>query len=140
MKDFKSAFVDTAVFIYLLEDHPNFGEKAESFFKNAITQETQLFTSVLSYLEFCIKPFQENKFELATTFLDFLSEMHISYSTIDLHVSDSAARLRAKYPSLKSIDALQLATAINCQCEVFMTNDKRLKQIAEIKVMLLEES
>ena len=58
MKDFKSAFVDTAVFIYLLEDHPAFGEKAEKFFKDAHVAKSQLSTSVLSYLEFCVKPFQ----------------------------------------------------------------------------------
>ena len=68
-----------------------------------------------------------------------MQETNISSDNIDLSVSDAAARLRAKYPSLKSIDALQLAAAIKGQCEVFMTNDRRLKQVSEIRVILLEE-
>jgi predicted nucleic acid-binding protein len=139
MKDFKSAFVDTAVFIYLLEDHPKYGGIVEKFFKNAYSNQAKLSTTVLSYHEFCVKPFQENRFELATTFLGFLQEANISLNAIDVNISDEAARLRAKYPSLKSVDSLQLAAAIKCQCDIFMTNDKRLKQVSEIKIVLVEE-
>jgi len=139
MKDFKSAFVDTAVFIYLLEDHPDFGEKAEFFFQYASSKKAQLFTTVLSYLEFCIKPYQENRESLAAIFLDFLHEANFTTGIIDLSICDEAARLRAKYPALKSVDALQLASAIKSACEVFMTNDRRLRQVNEIEVLLVED-
>ncbi len=139
MSGFKSAFIDTAVFIYYLEDNPEFGGKSEKVFQSAETNQASLFMTVLSYLEFCVKPYQEGRFELATTFLRFLEETNITCSIIEVNISDSAARLRAKYPGLKSIDALQLATAIKCNCEVFVTNDRRLRQVDEIRVMLLEE-
>ena len=34
-------------------------------------------------------------------------------------------------------DALQLASSIDCNCDVFLTNDKQLKQVLEAKVLYL---
>lgn len=37
------------------------------------------------------------------------------------------------------MDALQLASAIQNNCDVFLTNDKQLKQVQEISVLLVDE-
>ena len=37
------------------------------------------------------------------------------------------------------MDALQLASAIQNHCDVFLTNDKQLKQGEEINVLLVDE-
>lgn len=58
-------------------------------------------------------------------------------------ISDSAARIsamiRAKYRAIKLADALQLAVAIDCNCDCFLTDDKRLGQVREVKVLLLDD-
>jgi len=46
--------------------------------------------------------------------------------------------LRAKY-RLQLPDALQLAVALVSRCDVFLTNDARLKQISEVRVLLLDD-
>ena len=46
---------------------------------------------------------------------------------------------RAKYDFLKAFDAIQLATAIDFGCNKFFTNDRRLKPIQEIDVILVDE-
>jgi predicted nucleic acid-binding protein len=57
---------------------------------------------------------------------------------IDIEVAELAADLRARY-NLRTPDALQVAAAIVRRCEVFLTNDARLKRVAEIRVLTLEE-
>ena len=37
------------------------------------------------------------------------------------------------------MDALQLASAITNNCDLFLTNDRQLRQIEEIKCVMLEE-
>jgi hypothetical protein len=37
------------------------------------------------------------------------------------------------------MDSIQLAAAISSESDVFLTNDRKLKKISEIKVMLLED-
>ena len=50
-----------------------------------------------------------------------------------------SAQIRAKYKSFKSMDSLQLACAIMSGCDVFLTNDRQLRQITEIQCILLDE-
>jgi predicted nucleic acid-binding protein len=57
---------------------------------------------------------------------------------IDIEVAELAADLRARY-NLRTPNALQVAAAIVRRCEVFLTNDARLKRVAEIRVLTLEE-
>jgi predicted nucleic acid-binding protein len=39
---------------------------------------------------------------------------------------------------LKAMDALQLSIAICSGCQQFLTNDKRLKNISEIEIILID--
>ncbi|MBP3710472.1 MAG: PIN domain-containing protein [Treponema sp.] len=51
----------------------------------------------------------------------------------------AAAKIRAKYESIKGMDALHLASAIQNKCTIFLTNDKQLKQVTEIQCVLMDE-
>ena len=57
---------------------------------------------------------------------------------ITVESAELAAELRARY-SLRTPDALQVATALVRRCEVFLTNDTRLKRVAEIRVLTLDD-
>ena len=52
---------------------------------------------------------------------------------------DDAARFLSKYKGIKGMDSIHLATAIVYGCDVFLTNDKQLKQVQEINVLLVDE-
>ena len=58
-------------------------------------------------------------------------------------MAEKAAELRAKYDGnglkLKTPDAIQIATGILNEAEIFLTNDTDLKQIEEIEVIVLDE-
>jgi predicted nucleic acid-binding protein len=51
-----------------------------------------------------------------------------------------AAHLRAKSRLLNLPDAIHLATAQINDCQTFLTNDKRLKSISNIDVVILSEA
>ena len=49
------------------------------------------------------------------------------------------SQLRAKYPSVKPPDAIHLATAISSGADAFFTNDKKLEQVEEIPILILQK-
>lgn len=48
-------------------------------------------------------------------------------------------KIRAEYKGFKAMDALQLAVACLSACDLFLTNDKQLKQFKEIECVTVEE-
>ena len=58
---------------------------------------------------------------------------------VDQEIAKKAAQIRAQYKSFKAMDALQLATACVTGCDLFLTNDKQLKQFAEIKCVTVDD-
>jgi predicted nucleic acid-binding protein len=58
---------------------------------------------------------------------------------INVNVAEKAGLLKGNYSDLKTIDAIQISSAIEIGSDAFLTNDKRLKKIKEIKVMVLED-
>jgi predicted nucleic acid-binding protein len=58
--------------------------------------------------------------------------------SIDDAAADQAARLRAKY-QLLTPDAIQLAMAVNAGFQVFLTNDRGLQRVTEIRVLILDD-
>jgi predicted nucleic acid-binding protein len=57
---------------------------------------------------------------------------------VDVEISTKAAELMAKY-RLKTPDAIQIATAICYFSDYFLTNDKQLKIVSELNIMILDE-
>jgi predicted nucleic acid-binding protein len=49
-----------------------------------------------------------------------------------------AAELRAKY-NLRTADALQVASALSVNCDTFLTNDKQLNRLTELRVLVLDD-
>ncbi|RKI37103.1 PIN domain-containing protein, partial [bacterium D16-59] len=65
--------------------------------------------------------------------------LNIGIISIDKEIADKAARIRAEYKAFKAMDALQLAAACITGCDLFLTNDKQLRQFREIKCITVEE-
>jgi len=138
--DFKSTFVDTALFIYLSENNIDFADLSENFFNFCINKNIILKTSIITHLEFCVKPYRENKLEFIQKFEAFIEKAKIQVNqVITKNDCDLASKLRAKYIGLKNFDALQIAIAIKEKTDIFMTNDKKLKNITEISVFTIDE-
>ena len=62
---------------------------------------------------------------------------------LDFSIANSqrAGKLRSQYPSIPIPDALIVATALENNCDVFVTNDKRLKklEVYGVRVIVLKD-
>lgn len=52
-------------------------------------------------------------------------------------IGERAGLLRGKYSCLKTVDAVQIAAAIDAKTDAFLTNDKKLAGVKEIKILVL---
>jgi predicted nucleic acid-binding protein len=62
----------------------------------------------------------------------------LSLVAIDRVNLRNAANLRARY-GIKTAVSLQLAAALSAQCTSFITNDRKLPEIAGLKVIQLSD-
>jgi predicted nucleic acid-binding protein len=131
-------FFDTAPLIYLVEFNTTFYQQVSIFIAGAVEREKELVTSVISFVEFSIKPKKLGKKDIILKFEQTISRI-IDTVEIDLEIADIASTLRAKYPSLRGMDSLQVASALKVKADLFITNDKRLKMIRELKIVLVND-
>ena len=131
-------FIDTAPFIYLLENHPVFAGKMKAFITDSIVNGEELVTSVVTISEFGVKPTKDNRPDLIQNFEQLLPRLNVKILNIDQSAAKKAYELRAKYSFLKGMNAFQLALSINEKCDRFITNDKKLKRVTEINVDILD--
>ncbi len=82
---------------------------------------------MITITEVLPKPISLDKNKLADEFLNFLRNgRNIHIIEISDTIAELAVKLRGKYKSLKALDAIQLATALNLKADAFLTNDIRL--------------
>ena len=139
MPDKKIVFIDTAPFIYLVENNLKYAGKVEQYISECFYADTDIITSVISYMEFCLVPIREKKPEVIKSFEQLLLRFNVPLEEINLSIAQRAARLRAKYIFLRGLDALQLSAAIENGCKEFLTNDFNLAPISEIKIVIVEK-
>lgn len=137
MVDSKRIGLDTNVLIYYIEGHPILMKKVEVFINKIEDGEAIGITSYVTLLELLVKPMKEGRFDLVDKYRAILSNK-LEMVPLDETVSIKAAELRAKY-GLRTPDAIQLASVIHKNGDVFVTNDRGLKMIKEIKVLILED-
>lgn len=98
------------------------------------------FSSVITLTEVLPKPIEVGNEKLARKFAEFLKYgRNISLIEISTDVAERAGKLRGQYPGIRTIDAIQISVAIDVGADVFLTNDKKLKQIKELKVLVLKD-
>ena len=133
----KKVFIDTNPLIYLVSQQEPFYSKIFQFMSDCINDDSEFYTSTITDAEFLVKPLAENDNEQIEKYRNYLKSLEFLKCFVNEPVAEKAAKLRVKYPDIKLGDALQLAASIDCDCDVFLTNDKQLKQVAEAKVLYL---
>ncbi len=129
--------IDSVIFIYLLEENKQYIKKVERFFRLLQNGEIQGIFSIIGLIEILTGPKKRNDHELASQYRDIIAHFpHLSIVGINERIVELASDLRAQY-SLSTPDAIHIATAIDFGADMFLTNDKGLKKIKEIKVELL---
>jgi predicted nucleic acid-binding protein len=132
--------LDTGPFIYFVESHPDFKAVPKELVRRAGVGQMELVTSMITLTEILVQPLRRGALTLIDEYRDILlNGDEIEILDVDATIAETAARLRASYASLRTPDAIQLATAIEAGCGAFLTNDKRLRGISEINVLYLHD-
>jgi len=131
-------FLDACGIIYLIESQQEQGRKTRLLINQAIQAETQLAVSRLSFLECRVLPLKSKNSALLDCYDRFFRLPGLEVIELDATVIDIATELRANYPnSLRTPDAIQLACAITSGADQFLTGDKKLSAIQEVKVIVI---
>ena len=130
--------IDTAPFIYFIEKHPKYLNLLHSLFIEVDEGNIDAITSTVTLLEVLVLPIKTNNLVLVEKYRDILLYSKGLTTFEILHeISELSAKLRAKY-TIKTPDAIQIATGILYGANQFLTNDPSLKKITDIKVLILD--
>lgn len=137
---FDSIFIDTAPIIYYIEAHPLFGPLSKDVVSTFQSGTLRAYSSVLTLTEVLPKPIERGDEKLARKFADFLKHgKGLKVMEISEGIAEAAGRLRGRYSFLRTVDALQIAVALDTRAGAFLTNDVKLKQIGDIRILVLKD-
>ncbi|HLX39837.1 MAG TPA: PIN domain-containing protein [Ktedonobacteraceae bacterium] len=131
--------VDTTLFIYFIERNPTYVDIARAFFQLVDRGECKAITSVISLLEVLVVPFRNGDMDLVRQYNDILFDTEgLSTEWLTPVIAEEAARLRASY-TLRTPDSIQMATAIVQGATIFITNDKQLPSLPNLKKLMVDD-
>ena len=139
MTGYSKVFLDTTPIIYFLDEDVNFGNKVENILSGILENGQEMVTSTITCMEYLTQPYKTNNSGKIDAFFEFIADCDIPVYAVDMRIAKKAARIRAEYKAFKAMDALQLATACVTGCDLFLTNDKQLRQFGEVKCITVEE-
>jgi predicted nucleic acid-binding protein len=128
-----TVLVDSAPWIYLLEDHAEFAPRFLGLFEAAERGQIQLALSTVTLAEVLTGPFKASQTALAKRYETALS----AYQVVPLSaaVASLAAQLRAQY-RLKLPDAVQLASALQIGAAALVTHDRDFSAVQGLPVLM----
>jgi predicted nucleic acid-binding protein len=139
LKNISLIAFDTAPIIYFVEANPKYDALVTTIFERVENGEITGITSVISLCEVLIHPLRSQNLNLKQRYFDILeNSLNFFTKSINLTTAETAADLRARY-NLRTPDALQIAAALENGCEAFLCNDKDLKRVTELKILILDE-
>lgn len=135
----EKVYLDTNIFIYAIEDYPDFVNELNELFDSIDAGNLKAFTSELTIAEVLVRPLIDGDLEIQTAYQQALQSTEVlEVVPVSRDVLIEAARLRA-VANLRLPDAIHAATALLSRCETLLTNDRRLSVLAGIEVVLLSE-
>ena len=121
-------FFDTNLFIYLLEDEGDRGQRVAAILDRMSQRRDQLITSSMTLGEVLVKPLSTGNANLAEEYDHLLSSPGVTILPFDRGCAAIYARLRSG-SALRAPDAIQLSCAAKGSCDLFITNDDRLSRM-----------
>jgi len=129
--------LDTAVFIYFIEEHEQFLPLIAPLFTAADAGKLELVASALALLEVLVVPYRAGNVDLAERYEAVLTRSR-GIRMVDLSCNHLrlAAQVRAS-TGAATPDALQLAASLSARCSAFVTNDRRLRAVLGVRIIQL---
>ena len=131
--------LDTAAFIYFIEDHPRYAPLVAPLFADADRGVRLIVTSALTLLEVLVVPYRAGDLALAGQYEAILSHSRgVRLVELDHTQLRAAAELRAAY-RVRTPDALQVAAALTQRCSAFVTNDRAMPAVPGLRILQLAD-
>ncbi len=134
-----SVALDTVVFIYAFERHPDYGPPARAVFHALETGLCRGCVSVVALGEILTGVKKAQNAELLLRYRDILQRFPgLTMYDADPPVMERMSDLRARY-GISTPDAIHLGTALVYGAKTFVTNDLRLQRVTEVPVLALAD-
>lgn len=132
--------IDSVVFIYHFEKSKTYFKLTKEIFSRLDeNHDFSAITSILTLLEVSVKPIEDSREDLLKEYSSkLLYDNKLTTLMIERDVAIKAAELRAKY-KIRTPDAIQIATSIIGRADAFITNDRVLKKVKEMDILILDD-
>lgn len=132
-------YLDAAPLIYFAEEHRAYIRKMDQILDLILKTPIQTVSSVLTMTELLVQPLKLGNTDLAQEYHDILvaSKLCDPVSvTTDIAISGAAIRARN---SLRTPDAVHVATALKEDCDAILTNDRDFRRVTDPDVLVLDD-
>lgn len=135
----KRVYFDTNPFIYFIEKHDEFFEAVKPIFQMLKDDEFTAYTSDFTLTETLIKPYKDNDQATIDLFRSLLLDTgYFSMLSISQETFLNAAKVGGE-TMMRTPDAIHMASAVENQCDYFITNDKRIRDYKSVKVLQVSD-
>jgi predicted nucleic acid-binding protein len=131
-------YFDTNIFIYALEGFPDYADDIKELFSAVDSSKLSAVTSELTLAETLVKPFVDSDLQRQEMYRNVLKNSEaLTVVPVSREILIESARLRS-VSSLRLPDAIHLSTALAAGCSSFVTNDRKIREVAGISVVMLD--
>ncbi len=116
---------DTMLFIYWLEDNPQFAKRVDAIRSRMQERNDQLLTGALTFGEVLAGVYRKGASALAGETKRLLESVVSEVVPFTVDTADRYGQIRGAL-GLPAADAIHLASAAQAGTDLFLTNDKRL--------------
>jgi predicted nucleic acid-binding protein len=129
-------YLDSVICVYAVDGPAPFQTHARARLADMQQTGDQPAISDLTWLECRVKPIRMSDQAALADMEAFLTASDVVRLAMPMAVYDRACTIRATH-NYKLADALHLATAVERGCDVFLTNDRRLRGFSDLPVEVL---
>lgn len=132
--------LDTSIFIYHFEAHSRYLPLTWHILDDVAAGRRNGVVSTVTLMELTVHPWRTGRPDVARHYEALLVNFpNLKLIDVTREIARQAAQLRAKY-NVRPADALLVATALLNEATVWVSNDRKLKQVEpEIEVVLLDD-
>ncbi|MGC9394038.1 MAG: type II toxin-antitoxin system VapC family toxin [Anaerolineae bacterium] len=131
--------LDTSVFIYVFEQHPDFGLLAQGIFRAIENGVCRGYASVLALGEVLTGVKKAGNRDLLLRYRNAFQQFPgLTLCACDIAVMEMMSDLRSHY-NIRTPDAIHIGSALVQGAYTFVTNDAQLKCITELDIAVLTD-
>jgi predicted nucleic acid-binding protein len=116
---------DSMLFIYWLEDHPQYAKQVDAIHSRMKQRQDRLITGAFTFGEVLAGTYRKGHAELADQFRTLLRSFVAEIVPFTVETAEQYARIRGALGTSPA-DAIHLASAAQAGTDLFLTNDKSL--------------